>query len=1334
MLWGHRRFGFMLLGSRRLTRPLAVASVFALGCALPQLASAAGAAGTAAATAATSPGYSQTPSTTEPYAACPLPKPGHVQCLSIIVPPGTARSGLQFNAPSQGVQQARQSFTQSGQMVPEEETARAAHGSSEAAKGVALSGFGLEGSGEYGGLAPADLRSAYRLPATGGSGQTVAIVDAFNDPTAQADLQKYREKYKLVYKGTETACTEANGCFKKVDQTGETEAEAKEHSKAFPANEPGWSEEISLDLDMVSAVCPECHILLVEATNSESGNMYLAEDEAATLKATEISNSWGGPESSGETAEDKYFVHENASHERIPITVAAGDEGYGVSYPAASKDVISVGGTLLYKTPFYERGWSEEAWWETGSGCSTYELKESWQSTGCGEKGENRVDNDVAAVASVESPVSMYDTFEAPGWLLVGGTSVSSPVVAGVEALSSAAVRAEGAGAFYKHPSALFDVTVGSNWRLFKEKPCSPEFLCTAATGYDGPTGNGTPDLEEGGKGGLLEKWYDVTMPGYESQSFAVSCWSSTKCISVGSEGRYVVSDNWGGTEWNPARWPLARPSGAVEMSVPAVSCTTETCIAVGSWTESKGYARALAETSNGSEWVNNAVPLPESTVRSLLTGVSCTAATACTAVGSYLVGTAYKIFAERFNGKAWSVESMPQPSNASVAGVSCSSATSCVAVGSYYNSTTFATEALTEIWNGSAWSTHTPTIAGATESGLTTVSCTAATACTEAGWYKVESKEDAVTLVERWNGSEWSKQTFLRPKGAPFEPDIGDVACASATSCEAVGWTQTAPFSLAAAATVESWNGTGWTIQETPVSESAEVRLHGLSCPSTTVCMATGSLTTSEHFPYAGTKTNLAYSLAEGTWTAKPMSENVSGSSSVSCAGAAECMAVGNAAPKGAGEEEAISQVWNGAAWANLPVATPSETVSFKLSGIACPSLGECTAVGSYVNGVGTRVPLAERAANVERDAASEWSLQAAPTPAGAKASSLAGVSCASSKSCVAVGSYTNSSGTEVTLAEGWNGTEWSLQTTPTPAGAKASSLAGVSCVSSKSCVAVGSYMNSSGTAVALAEGWNGTEWSLQTTPELSGGRPNKLSGVSCFSETGCTAVGQDHAQFGGLESLAMGWNGTAWAIQTTQNGGDWDGDVGLTSVSCSSATSCMAVGFDLGGPVETLAEFWNGTEWAIQPITNPSEATEDDLASVSCSAPPLCMAVGHTATKKEYILPSVTNLSELRAEPLAPPLVATEPATAVTKVQATLDGNVDPNGSEAKYYFEYGTTEAYGSKTAEVTAGSGTSRLEESQVVTGLSAKTTYDFRIVAKSSHGTTHGANHVFVTTS
>src|SRR6266849_3921310 len=181
------------------------------------------------------------------------------------------------------------------------------------------------------GYNPADLQSAYKLlSSTAGSGQTVAIVDAFNDPNAESDLGVYRSQFGL------SACTTANGCFKKVDQTGGTR---------YPRGNTGWAEEISLDLDMVSAICPNCHILLVEAKTNSFANLAAAVDRAALMGANAISNSYGGGEYSNEVNDQSHF-----NHPGIAITVSSGDSGYGVQFPAASQFVTAVGGTSLTKS------------------------------------------------------------------------------------------------------------------------------------------------------------------------------------------------------------------------------------------------------------------------------------------------------------------------------------------------------------------------------------------------------------------------------------------------------------------------------------------------------------------------------------------------------------------------------------------------------------------------------------------------------------------------------------------------------------------------------------------------------------------------------------------------------------------------------------------------------------------------------------------------------------------------------------------------------------------------------------------------------------------------
>jgi len=312
------------------------------------------------------------------------------------------------------------------------------------------------------GYGPSAIRSAYALGSSGSGGKTVAIVDAYDDPNAAADLTTYRSQYGLP------ACTTSNGCFRKVNQNGGT---------SYPRANGGWAQEISLDLDMVSAACPDCKILLVEATTASFANLGTAVNTAARLGATAISNSYGGGDSTGTSAYD---------HPGIAITASTGDSGYGVQSPASFKTVVAVGGTSLKKAS-NARGWTESAWSGAGSGCSTLNLKPTWQtsSTACG----GRASADVSAVADPNTGVAVYDSYAyqgAKGWMVFGGTSASSPIVASVYAMSG---NTAGYPASYTwgHASALNDVTSGSNGT------CSPKVWCTAVTGWDGPTGLGTP-------------------------------------------------------------------------------------------------------------------------------------------------------------------------------------------------------------------------------------------------------------------------------------------------------------------------------------------------------------------------------------------------------------------------------------------------------------------------------------------------------------------------------------------------------------------------------------------------------------------------------------------------------------------------------------------------------------------------------------------------------------------------------------------------------------------------------------------------------------------------
>ncbi len=294
---------------------------------------------------------------------------------------------------------------------------------------------------------PAQFHSAYNLPTTAPNAQTVAIIDAFDDPNIESDLANYSSYYGLP------PCTTANGCFKKVNQTGGTLA---------PIKDPGWSLEIALDVETAHAICQNCKILLVEATSATTANLYAAENEAVKLGATAISNSWLTSEYSGETVDDVNF-----NHPGVAITASSGDNGYGVGYPAASRYVTAVGGTTLALGSGGSYG-GESAWSGSGSGCSAYEPKPAWQTdTGC----SRRSVADVSADADPNTGAAVYDTvsyFGQTGWFQVGGTSLSSPLVASVYALTGSY---GGPSAPYGNAGFLHDVTTRLQRQLLAGVP-----------------------------------------------------------------------------------------------------------------------------------------------------------------------------------------------------------------------------------------------------------------------------------------------------------------------------------------------------------------------------------------------------------------------------------------------------------------------------------------------------------------------------------------------------------------------------------------------------------------------------------------------------------------------------------------------------------------------------------------------------------------------------------------------------------------------------------------------------------------------------------------------
>jgi N-acetylneuraminic acid mutarotase len=429
-----------------------------------------------------------------------------------------------------------------------------------------------------GGYGPADLQAAYDLPsASAGAGQTVAVVDAFDDPNAEADLAIYRAQYGMP------ACTTDNGCFRKVAQDGSTN---------YPQPNSQWAGEISLDLDMVSAICPNCHILLVEANSTSSTDLGTAVDEAVTLGAKFVSNSYGSfGESPSETTLDPYY-----NHPGVVITASAGDYGYdnsqvgleSPSYPAVSPYVTSVGGTSLVRAAGTARGWAETVWPGSGAGCSAYESKPAWQhDASC----PGRTDNDVSAVADPNTGVAVYDTYQVSGgggWTILGGTSVGSPIIAATYALAGTpAAGSYPASYLYSTPSALNDITSGS------DGSCGGSYLCTAGPGYDGPSGLGTPN-------GVAA----FTPPGPRGEV--------TGTVTSASTGKPVAGAQISGHGASA----VSGPDGSFQMSLPAGTYNLRAS-AFGYHTASTGVRVQAGKTSTASITL---VPLRMTTISGTVT------------------------------------------------------------------------------------------------------------------------------------------------------------------------------------------------------------------------------------------------------------------------------------------------------------------------------------------------------------------------------------------------------------------------------------------------------------------------------------------------------------------------------------------------------------------------------------------------------------------------------------------------------------------------------------------------------------------------------------------
>ena len=456
------------------------------------------------------------------------------------------------------------------------------------------------------GYGPPSLQAAYDLPsAADGSVRTVAVVDAYDDPDAESDLAVYRAAWGLPPCGI--------GCFQKISQTGGSTPPAA-------AGNSGWATEESLDLDMVSAICPNCHIVLAEASSSSVTNLGSAVNAAVSHGAGYVSNSYGAQESGHDQSDDSAYFN----HPGVAITASAGDNGYGVSYPAASPYVTAVGGTTLSRAA-NPRGWTETAWGSgsggegTGSGCSAVEPKPSWQTdSGC----SRRTGNDVAAVANPNTGVAVYDSYDQHGWLEAGGTSAAAPIIASVYALAGPpAAGTYPSSILYARRGGLYDVTSGANGR------CG-SYLCTAETGYDGPTGWGTPDGIAAFTRAAARGQVTVTSPGDQTSAIgqAVTLRISATDSAPGQKLSYAVSGLPAGLSISPATGRITgRPTagGTSSVKVTAKDGTGATGSASFSWTVTSAASGCAARQLLGNPYFSTGKIAPWTASADVLTHAS---------------------------------------------------------------------------------------------------------------------------------------------------------------------------------------------------------------------------------------------------------------------------------------------------------------------------------------------------------------------------------------------------------------------------------------------------------------------------------------------------------------------------------------------------------------------------------------------------------------------------------------------------------------------------------------------------------------------------------------
>ena len=584
---------------------------------------------------------------------------------------------------------------------------------------------------------------------------------------------------------------------------------------------------------------------------------------------------------------------------------------------------------------------------------------------------------------------------------------------------------------------------------------------------------------------------------------FAVSCASARACTAVGAQTDAHGNSTSLAERWNGAAWSIqatASPTGSMGSEFLAVSCASATaCTAGGANLDGSGTSVPLAERWNGTSWRIQVTHAPAGSIGAGFAGVSCSSAAVCIAAGSYGSQSGSSVMlAERWNGASWRIQATPSPAGATGSeffAVSCTAPGACTSVGSvtigaHNSGGNGMTVGLAERWNGTAWRAQAiPGPGRSTGTGFAAVSCSAATACTAAGSYDTVSNLGR-PVAAAWRGKSWHRQAVPARAGASAANGLVGASCPSARTCIAVGFSTAATGNSTTLA--ERWDGGHWRIQPSAApAGTVSAGLSGVSCRSPRACTAVG-----EFFSRGQRQLALAERWDGARWRVQPVpspagARGDSELSAVSCPSAHRCFAVGQYSTKSG--SVALAETWNGAGWTIQPL--PGAVSNTFLLGVSCATPRACVAVGSY----GTEIWNG-----------TSWRLVPMATPAGGQVISLDGVSCTAARACTAVGAYFSQNAGPLNLAEAWNGTAWRVQATPNPIPQGRNQLNSVSCASPRSCTAVGVDAASDfAPPGGFAETWDGARWRRQATPVPPGTVLTELFTVSCPVPATCTAVG---------------------------------------------------------------------------------------------------------------------------------------------------------------------------------------------------------------------------------